>query len=86
MTSTMNFSRQTVARFSQAMAMIRVRFAGETFDLRLRDLEVGSLSSDRQIRQAVATALLIPVDRLDNHSIDRHSNGNLTIRPADVFV
>ena len=85
MTSTLNFSRSTVARFSRGAAVVHVRFAGEVLELPLASLDLGPASSDSQIKRAVATGLLIPLDRLEDHTVDRHSNGNLTVRPNDVF-
>ena len=85
MTATMNFGRSTIARFSRSAAVMHVRFAGEILDLPLDTLDIGPASSDGQIKRAVATGLLIPLERLDNHTIDRHANGNMTIRPEDMF-
>ena len=80
----MNFGDAVAARFADA-AVIHVRFAGQSFDLPLASLDVGAASEDRQIKRAVATRLLISEDRLDGYVIDRHANGNLTIRPEAVF-
>jgi 3-deoxy-D-arabino-heptulosonate 7-phosphate (DAHP) synthase len=86
MTRTLNFSPLTTQRFSAAASVIHVRFAGESFDLPLSSLDIGARSSDEQIRRAVATNLRVPLQRLAEHTIDRHLNGNLTIRPDAVFV
>ncbi len=86
MTSTLNFSASTTARFGTRASIIRVRFAGEIFEFSPAKLDIRITSSDSQIRRAVATQLMIPVERLDEHTIDRHPNGSLTLRPDAMFV
>ncbi len=86
MTSTLNFGSRTAVRFTSRVGIIRIRFAGETCELPLSTLDLYSNSSDGQVRRAVATALMIPVERLEEHTIDRHPNGNLTVRPDAMFV
>jgi hypothetical protein len=81
----LSFEDSTIGKFTNGASVIHVRFAGESFDLPLATLDVGTMSSDAQIRNAVANNLTIPLQRLDDHVIDRHANGNLTIRPAAVF-
>ena len=81
----LHFQDSTIDRFAEGASVIHVRFAGESFDLPLATLDVGTKSSDAQVRSAVAMNLTIPLDRLDDHVIDRHANGNLTIRPAAIF-
>lgn len=85
MTRTIHFGQSFAARFADAGPVLHVRFAGQSFDVPLASLEVGAASDDRQIKQAVATRLLVSIDRLDGYTIDRHANGNLTIRPEAVF-
>jgi hypothetical protein len=85
MTRILHFGASTTARFTNAQAVIHVRFAGERFDLPLASLDIGATSSDTQVRRAVATSLRIPLERLEEHTIDRHPNGNLSIRPDAVF-
>jgi hypothetical protein len=82
----LSFEDSTIGTFTEGASVIHVRFAGETFDLPLETLDVGPMSSDAQIRNAVAANLMIPLQRLDDHVIDRHASGNLTIRPAALFV
>ena len=82
----LSFECSTMARAIDGAAVIHVRFAGETFDLPLATLEIGPMCSDARIRRAVAENLVIPLERLGDHVVDRHASGNLTIRPADRFV
>jgi hypothetical protein len=82
----LRFECSTMARAIDGAAVVHVRFAGETFGLPLTTLEIGPMCSDARIRRAVAENLMIPLERLAAHVIDRHASGNLTIRPADRFV
>ena len=66
-------------------AVAHVRFAGRSFDISLSDLDLGPMSADGQIRRALARHLNVPEFKLDAYVIDRHANGNLTVRPEAVF-
>jgi len=76
-----------MSRFSNVIgdAVIHVRFAGRSFDLTMAQLDLGAGSSDNQIKQAVAQHLDVQFARLADYTVDRHSNGNLTLRPQAVF-
>lgn len=65
--------------------VLHVRFNGRSFDVPLAALDVGSRSRDRDVKQNLARHLEVDPSRLDDYVIDRHSNGNLTIRPEAVF-
>ena len=65
--------------------VIHVRFAGRSFDVSLPGLDVGPFSSDEQVKLALAGYLDVPSYQLDEYVIDRHPNGNLTLRPGAVF-
>ena len=43
------------------------------------------MSADGQIKRALALALDVPYSKLDAYVVDRHANGNLTLRPEAVF-
>ena len=66
-------------------ALLHVRFDGRSVDIPLGDLDVGRLSSDRQIKDATARYLDVPARNLRSYVIDRHDTDNLTIRPQAVF-
>ena len=68
-----------------AGAVIHVRFAGKSFDVALNRFDLGVGSTDAQVKQALARHLEVPVHRLDDYVVDRHGNGNLTVRPEAVF-
>jgi hypothetical protein len=85
MNRAMNFGASFTAQFVTGAAVIHVRFAGQSFDLLLASLGVGTASTDAQIKRAVAEYLNVSMDRLADYAIDRHENGNLTMRPEAVF-
>jgi hypothetical protein len=43
------------------------------------------MSADGQIKRGVAAWLDVPANRLGGYTVDRHANGNLTVRPEAVF-
>jgi hypothetical protein len=51
----------------------------------LTALDVGSLSNDRDVREAVARYLNVDYRKLNRYVVERHANGNMTIRPEAVF-
>lgn len=84
MTRILNFNRTHAGAASQA-SVIHVRFGGNSFDVPLSNLDLGIGSDDRAIKRALGGHMHVPADRLDDYVIDRHANGNLTIRPEAVF-
>jgi hypothetical protein len=66
-------------------ALLHVRFNGQSFDLPLETLDLGSGSSEREVKQRVASNLEVDVSRLRDYVVDRHANGNMTLRPEAVF-
>jgi hypothetical protein len=65
--------------------LLHLRFEGRSFDISLLDLDVGVMSSDREIKNALAKYLGIGPSKLQLYLVDRHKNGNLTVRPEAVF-
>ena len=70
---------------SIAGAVVHVRFNGHSFDVPTAQLDLGIGSSDEQIKRMLAQHLEIPLSRLADYTVDRHANGNLTLRPEAVF-
>ena len=79
-------NENTVARFASGGGVLHVRFGGHSFDMSLPGLDIDPKSSDAQVKRAVAGFLDVPTYRLDDYVIDRHANGNVTIRPETVLV
>lgn len=65
--------------------VVHVRFAGQSFDVPLDSLDVNDRATDRQVRDALARQLEVNASRLADHVLDRHANGNLTLRPEAVY-
>ena len=65
--------------------LLHVRFNGESFDVALETLDLGSASSEREVKQRVASHLAVDASRLRDYVVDRHANGNITLRPEAVF-
>ncbi len=70
---------------AEAAPVVHVRFAGRSFDVSLSELDVGRSCDDAAVKRALAGYLEVANHRLDDHVIDRHANGNLTLRPQAVF-
>jgi hypothetical protein len=65
--------------------VLHIRFEGRSTDIPLADLDVGRVSSDREVKNAVARYLDVTVEKFAHYVVDRHETGNLTIRPEAVF-
>ena len=65
--------------------VLHVRFGGRSTDVPLAGLGLTSASDDRQVKHRLAEYLEISPGQLDAYVVDRHPNGNLTLRPEAVF-
>jgi hypothetical protein len=65
--------------------VLHIRFEGRSFDIPLSDLDVGVMSSDADVKRALAGYLNVPEAKLRDYTVDRHETGNLTVRPEAVF-
>lgn len=66
-------------------AVIHIRFEGKSQDISVSELDIGRASTDEQIKSAVAGFLDVEAEKLENYVIERHENGNYTVRPEAVF-
>lgn len=66
-------------------AVVHVRFAGRSFDVSLADLGVRVGDDDGDVKRALARHLDVHASRLMDYVVDRHGNGNMTVRPEAVF-
>jgi hypothetical protein len=65
---------------------LHIRFEGRSIDVPLNELDVGVLSNDNQIREAVAENMGVPVAKLRAFAIDKNmETGEMTLRPEAVF-
>lgn len=65
--------------------VIHVRLGGRSFDVPLANLGLGRGADDAGVKRALARYLEVAPGQLDDHVVDRHANGNLTVRPEAVF-
>lgn len=73
-----------VARTNES-PILHIRYDGRSFDIPLSDLDVGPVSSDVEVKRALASYLDVAEVKLRNFVVDRHETGNLTVRPEAVF-
>jgi hypothetical protein len=69
----------------QRPAVAHVRYDGRSVDVPLSQLDLSARSADIEIKRALARHLNAPEGQLRGHVVDRHRNGNLTVRPEAVF-
>ncbi len=66
--------------------VLHIRFEGQSFEYPLGNFDIGSESSDTEIKTAVSNQLGVPLQKLQHYSVDRNSDtGNITIRPEASF-
>jgi hypothetical protein len=69
----------------QAVRIVHVRFEGRSQDIPFAVLDIGDLSSDQEVRSALARYFDVPERKFAAYIVERHTNGNLTVRPEAVF-
>ena len=74
-----------MAQLLNQEAVLHFRFDGQSLDIPLADLDVGTESEDREVKRALARHLAVPDVRLRDYAVDRHETGNVTVRPEAVF-
>ena len=68
------------------MSDVHVRYDGQSIDVGFDDLDLGDMSTDADVRRAVATHLEVPLTKLANFSVDRNAEtGDVTLRPQATF-
>ena len=68
-----------------AERIVHVRFGGRSQDIPFAALDVGDLSSDQNVRNALARYFDVPEPKFAPYVVERHANGNITVRPEAVF-
>jgi hypothetical protein len=66
-------------------AMIHIRFEGRSWDILCQEVDVGPMSTDEQVRRALANYFDVGLAKFRVYVIERHENGNMTVRPEAVF-
>ena len=63
-----------------------IRFDGRSFDVPLSELDIGVLSSDDQIRRAIADFLQVPAAKLNAFAVEKNEEtGEVMLRPEAIF-
>jgi hypothetical protein len=70
---------------TQTLNVIHVRFNGRSQDIPLEAIDLSQDASEARIRDQLSRYLEVPLRQMDSYVIDRHPNGNLTLRPEAVF-
>jgi hypothetical protein len=65
--------------------LAHVRYDGRSWDIPLGELDLGPRSSDEDVRVALAHHFDVPARKFAAYVVERHANGNLTVRPEAVF-
>lgn len=65
--------------------VLHIRFEGRSFDIPFNDLDIGTISSDTEIKRALGEYLHVNEVKFRDYVIDRHETGNMTVRPEAVF-
>ncbi len=66
-------------------AVVHVRFNGRSTDVPLAAVGIGPATGDEQAKRQLAAFLEVAPRQLADYVLDRHANGNLTLRPEAVF-
>lgn len=67
-------------------SQVHIMYNGESHDVNMDVLDIGDLSTDAQVREAVARHFDVPLEKLRNFTIDRNEEtGDMTLRPNAVF-
>ena len=64
---------------------VHVRFEGQSWDIAFSILDLGDFLATKEVRQALANYLQVPLDKFTSYIVQRHANGNITLRPEAVF-
>lgn len=65
--------------------MIHVRFEGMSRQVPLSTLHLAPDASEAEILAALASYFDVAVGRFAPYVVERHENGNITVRPEAVF-
>ncbi len=66
-------------------AVLHLRFQGQSRDIALGTLAISPDATDDEVKMAVAQFLDVALINFDPTVVERHANGNLTLRPEAVF-
>ena len=64
---------------------VHARVDGRSYRLQASTLRLLPRADDVEVRQALARWLDLPMSHTSGLVVERHANGNLTVRPEAVF-
>ncbi len=64
---------------------VHVRFEGRSQRLTVAQLGIAANATDADIKNAVARFFDVSIGRMHAYVVERHENGNVTLRPEAVF-
>jgi len=64
---------------------IHVRHDGVSRDLNIADLNIAADTPDTEVKMAVANWIDVEEDSFQKYVVERHENGDMTLRPEAVF-
>ncbi len=66
--------------------LLHIRYEGRSHDLEQNELDLGDMSTDADVRMAVAVHFDQPLVKLEGFVVDRNlESGDITLRPQAVF-
>ncbi len=65
--------------------VIHLRWDGRSEDIPLTALDIGDMSTDAEIKTAIAVHYGVPVEKLRNYTVDRPAGQSMTLRPEATF-
>ncbi len=74
-----------LANDTSTSAVLHLRFQGRSRDIALDAMSINAGAPDADVKRAVAQFIDASLAELDYTVIERHANGNLTLRPEAVF-
>ena len=66
-------------------AVLHVRIQGRSREIALDLLDISTASSDDVVKNSVARFMELSPDLFKHTVVERHDNGNMTLRPEAVF-
>ncbi len=75
----------TQTHLSAHAPAVHVRYGGHSQRLSVAQLGLPANADNHALKAAVARWLEVPVAHLNFHVVERHDNGNFTLRPQAVF-
>jgi hypothetical protein len=65
--------------------MVHIRFQGQSWHIEARELGISPNASDEEVKRALAQHFEVSVAKFAAYVVERHENGNMTVRPEAVF-